>query len=140
MHLRTTPYTPAASSVAYPCGSHTVRLLPGATMAGELNLTRARLGDSPIDGYDVAILLTVLAIAALWDDPEIELDHRPAWADNLLIAPVGEIRTVGLALIAEIHGRGTRALGLDPAALVTAASEALSATGESPLPSGPAST
>lgn len=139
MRPRTSPHQPASSSTAYPCGARSVRLLPGAGMDNELNLTRARLGDEPIDGFPPAAVLTALLIAALWDDPDLELVSRPAWADNLLLASVHDLRTVGVALVAEIHSRTTRALGVDSPSLVGALDGALNATGESLLPSGTAS-
>lgn len=131
MRKRSEPHVPAACSTAYPCGQVSITLLPGATLEMEFSLTRDRLGDAPIDGFAAGAVLTALAIGALWDDPVLELEHRPKWADgNLLLVPVAELRRAGVALVAEIHGRGTRALGVVSAELVKAVSQANDATGE----------
>ena len=122
MRARTTPYTPDPSSLTYPCGRVSVRLL-GGDGPGYMNLVERLREALPLaadaSGADAFIRETQAtngALAcytyALWDDPNI------GWVanfdpDEVLLAKGDRLVEIADALRAELWAPGARRLGID---------------------------
>ena len=114
MRARTRPYTPDPSSLTYPCGRLTVRLL-GGDGTGYLHLIRRlseAMGESPTRAMDAANGAMACYAYALWDDPDIECicDYDP---DEVLLAEGPRLIEIATRLRMELFGPGAKRLGLD---------------------------
>lgn len=118
MRARPTPYTPDPSSLVYPCGRLSVRLL-GGDGTGYLHLIHRlteAMPESPTRGMDAANGAMACYTYALWDDPAIEwrCDYDP---DEVLLCDGEQLVEIAGRLRTELFGPGAKRLGLDVAAL-----------------------
>lgn len=118
MRARTTPYTPAGSSIVYPHGDGSVRLLRGYGFG--LAPLAARIGQA-IGGeqgrVEGSILACVLTLYTLWDDPRVEW-HTQADPDGIYGLPDSELILIGRTLATELYGAGAARLGIDGDSLI----------------------
>ena len=114
MRARTKPHIPDPSSLVYPCGRVSVRLLSGDG-TGYLALMR-RLTDALPEAPTRSIDATNGALAcytfALWDDPEIGwlCDYDP---DEVLLAEGTRLAEMAARLRVELFGPGAKRCGVD---------------------------